>query len=269
MITIKDYDKLQNYINAFSDKEFNLMIIVSKGGLGKTFMSEEALIHHGPLIFNGHVTPLGMYKQLLERNKEEKDFIVIFDDVDALMMNKSNVALLKQLCDTREEKTIKYHTTSPALKDIDSEFTTQCKVLMLMNDITTGDTNLNALLTRAHFLNFEPNNLEILKHMRTFSEDTEILDYIENHIAYSHLTKTLNLRVYKRATELKNAKLDWKEEILNELKIDGRLLEIEVLLKKYKTDIERAENFSKSRSTYFTYKNTLLRIKPELAKKYK
>lgn len=259
MLTVKDYNKLNEYMTAFGNKALNLMIIVSRGGLGKTFIAEESLMEHGPLIFTGHVTPLGMYQELLERNKEEKDFIVVFDDVDTLMLNKTNVALLKQLCDTREEKTIKYFTTSPILKGMDSEFETKCKVLMLMNDIKTEDKNLNALFTRAHLINFDPLDTEIIRHMKTFGDDKEILDFIN---IYAHFSKTLNLRVYKRAIELKKAGLDWKEEVVSELKIDSRLFEIEKLLLKYDNDQDREKEFSDSRSTYFRYKKLFVKKNP-------
>ena len=266
MLTIKDYDKLDKYMLAFGNKALNLMIVVSRGGLGKTFIAEESLIEHAPLIFTGHVTPLGMYKELLERNKEEKDFIVIFDDVDTLMLNKTNVALLKQLCDTREEKTIRYSTTSPILKDMDSEFETSCKVLMLMNDVKTEDKNLDALLTRAHLINFEPPDVEIIDRMKTFGDEKDILDFI--HI-YAPFSKSLNFRVYKRATELKKAGLDWKEEVINELKIDNRLFEIEKLLRKHDNDQDREKEFTDSRSTYYRYKKLFVNKNPNFERSVK
>ncbi len=255
MITIKDYKALYEYVSAFGYKKLNLLIIVSRGGLGKTFITEEALIQHGPIIFTGHVTPLGMYRELLQRNKEEKDFIVIFDDVDTLMLNKTNVALLKQLCDTREDKTIRYVTTSPILRGLQPEFETSCKVLMLMNDMKTEDKNLNALLTRAHLINFNPPDTEVIRQMKTFADDKEILKFIE---LYAPFSKTLNFRTYKRAVELKSVRLDWKQEVINELNVDQRLFEIETLLRKYKTDQDREKHFSDSRATYYRYKKIFL-----------
>jgi hypothetical protein len=259
MITIKNYQELSEYMKAFGKKELNLLVIVSRGGLGKTFIAEDSLAELGPIVFTGHVTPLGMYKELLGRNNEERDFIVIFDDVDTLMLNKTNVALLKQLCDTREDKTIKYFTTSPILKGMSSEFTTSCKVLMLMNDIKTDDKNLDALLTRAHLINFDPPDTEIIRYLKTYGDDTEILDFIERYAPFS---TTLNLRVYKRATELKKSKLNWKQEVISELNIDNRLYEIDVLMRKYKTDQEREKHFSESRSQFYRFKRVFLSKNP-------
>lgn len=263
MIYIRTYDELHNYVKAFSKKKLNLLIIVSRGGLGKTFIAEEALIEEAPLVFTGHVTPLSMYKELHDRNKDEKDFIAMFDDVDALMMNKSNVAILKQLCDTREEKTIKYFTSSPRLKDLPKEFETSCKVLMNMNSLETEDKNLNALLTRAHLVHFDPTSEEIMNHLKKFADDKEIVSFIET---YSKFSKLLNLRIYKRAEEMKEIGLDWKQEIVSELKIDMKLYEIETLLKKYKTDAEREKHFSESRSSYYRSKKLFVLKNPEYSK---
>jgi len=255
MINIYTYKELEDYMNAFSTKHLNLLIILSKGGLGKTMLAEETLITEAPLIFTGHVTPMGMYRELYNRNQEEKDFICVYDDVDSLMVNKTNVALLKQVCDTKEEKTIKYFTTSPNLGDIPSEFRTKCKVLMLINDIKTDDKNLSALLTRAHIIDFTPSNKEITKYAERFSNDPEIVKYIDK---FSSFSKNLNLRVYKKASELKKANLNWKKEVLNMLSVDQNLINIAELLEKYKTDKEREEHFEGSRSSFYRYKKLFL-----------
>jgi hypothetical protein len=179
------------------------------------------------------------------------------------MLNKTNVALLKQLCDTREDKTIKYFTTSPILKNTAVEFTTSCKVLMLMNDLKTDDKNLDALLTRAHLIYFNPSDIEVINYLRTFGNDEEILDFIQRFAPFS---KTLNLRVYARALELKESNLDWKQEIISELDIDFRLFEVENLMRKYKTDQEREKHFTESRSTYYRFKRVFLSKNPDFEK---
>lgn len=259
MLTIKTYKELQNFISAFGQKKLNLLIIVSRGGLGKTFIVEDALIEQAPLIITGHCTPLRLYMEVLERTKEEKDFILVFDDVDALLLNKDVVALLKQLCDTKEVKTIKYLTTSPILKKMPSEFETSCKVIMLMNTLKPEEPNVRALMSRAHLLNFTPPDKEIFDYMKNWATDKVILRFIEQYAPFS---KALNLRVYVRAKELKNSKLNWKQEVVNVLKIDQKLFEISNLLKKYKTDKERVKEFVDkglgARITFFRYKKLFL-----------
>jgi phage regulator Rha-like protein len=222
-------------------------------------MTEEALLEDAPLVFTGHVTPLSLYREVYERSQTDDNFVVVFDDVDALMTNKSNIAILKQLCDTRETKTIKYFSST--LRDIPQEFETKVKVLMLVNSLETDDKNLRALFTRAHVLHFDPVDIEVLNNMKTFADDKTILNYIHNFAPFS---KSLNLRVYKRAEELKKSGLPWQQEIIESLDIDLNLYNVFNLLKKYKTDKEREKEFDGSRTTYYRYKKLLLSKVPEL-----
>ena len=87
-----------------------------------------------------------------------------------------------------------------------------------------------------------------------------IVNFIKKYAPFS---RTLNLRIYKRASELKKSGLDWQSTVLNELEIDNRLYVIEKLLKDYKTDEKRLEVWkkktTKSRANYYTFKNTFLR----------
>ena len=64
MIELKIYKDLYDYVTAFKNKQINLLVIWSRGGLAKTYTTEEALIEEAPLIFSGHTTPLAMYKDI-------------------------------------------------------------------------------------------------------------------------------------------------------------------------------------------------------------
>ena len=264
MITINSYEDYRKYMKAFKLKKLNLLTVVSRGGLGKTYMAEKELEDEAPLVFTGHVTPMSMYKAIYDRSRQEQDFIVIFDDVDSLMLNKTNVALLKQLCDTRETKTLAYYSSVAMLGSTPNNFETRCKVLMLMNDLNPADPNMKALMTRSHLVNFTPPDVEVLANMRTFGKDKEIFDFIG---IYAPFSEALNLRCYKRAVELKDSGLDWKASIIDDLKIDPQLLEIYKLMKAYKTDKERVSHFTDSRPTYFRKKKFLLSKNPHLSNK--
>lgn len=265
MITIKTYKDYRDVMKAFKRKKLNLLTIVSRGGLGKTFISEEELMDEAPLIFTGHVTPLSLYKTVYTRSQEEKEFIIIFDDVDTLMSNATNVSLLKQICDTRETKIVKYFTTSPMIGTIPHEFETNCKVLMLMNNLKPDDTNLQALMTRSHLMHFIPEDIEVLNNIKTFANDKIILDFIEIYASFSN---SLNLRCYKRAEELKRAGLNWQSSIINDLKVDPDLLEIHKLLTKYKTNTEREKHFKGSRMTFYRKLKILVSKNQQLRNKF-
>lgn len=260
MRNIKKYSELTEYINAFSEKNINLLIMLSRGGLGKSTIMENVLMEHDPLMFKGHVTPLSLYKQLYDRNEEENNFLLVLDDVDSLLNNKINITILKQTCETKENKTIYYSSSTPLLGDREQYFETSCKVLILLNDIETFADNisLKALLSRAHILNFDPSTGEILKYMSNYAKDTQILDFIKK---YADVSNDLNLRTYEKAKELKKSKLNWEEETIDALNIDKKLVEIDILLNKYDNDIDRLKHFSGSRMTYYRAKKEYLKSK--------
>jgi len=182
-------------------------VIKSRGGLGKTFLVENSLTDN--ITFKGHSTPLSIYIRL-SKNPTKK---VVFDDVDSLLSNKTNVALLKQICETNQIKTIRYDTTVKTSNEFPEEFKSQNKVIMLCNDIKRMGHNMKALLTRGIYVDFKPSNEEVLAVLREFAKDKEILSYLNTH----HLElNDLNFRLYKKALELKNSGLDWEEYLESE-----------------------------------------------------
>jgi hypothetical protein len=255
-LEITTYKELEEYVAAFQKKEIGLMIIVSRAGLGKTTLVEETLELEDPLVLNSHITPLKFYETLYMKNQYERDFLLVIDEAEMVFENSKMKTMLKILCDTKEEKTLSYITSSPALKDIDQEFTTKAKVIILINTLNPDDPQIKAIMSRGHLLYFTPSDQEIYNHMKTFAEDKEILNFIKG---FAPFTRNLDLRTYVKAEESKLSGLDWKREIVNETGIDASLLEIKKLLdKKNLTDEQRLKQWSSSRSTYFRYKRLFL-----------
>jgi len=254
MINITSYKELKEYITAFSKLKINFLTILSRGGLGKTFLVEEILAKNSPLVLNGHCTPLSLYKSLKYENELDTSFILVIDDVDGILHNDTNVAILKAVCDTKDKKTVKYTSTTRLLSESDKEFQTSCKTILLTNKLTVCDDNLTALITRANVINFNPSDIEILSFLKTFAKDKEIIKFIET---YAKISKKLNLRVYARALELKNSNLNWKQEVLNSMEVNPTYAEFDELKSKYKTEKERITNFSLGRASYFRIKKIL------------
>jgi hypothetical protein len=255
MIELNTYKDFHDYIDAFKKKKMNLLVVLSRGGLAKSYTVEEALIESAPLIFSGHVTPLSMYYRIYERTVEDKECFVIFDDVDTLVANKSNVSLLKQICDSREEKIIRYASSTQMIKDLPPEYETKCKVILLTNHVRYKDPNVEAFLSRGHLIYFNPPNSEIVRELKTWGKEKDIIEFMEQ---FAFFSKNLNMRTYKMAEELKASKLDWQKFVVQELKIDLKFLYIHKLIGKYNTDIERIKEYEEvyklSRSDYYRYK---------------
>jgi len=268
MLEIHSYKELQKYIKAFGEKKLNSLIVISRGGLGKTHLALENVVRKDPLFLSGHLTSLEFYKRLYRKNAQEEDFLLVLDDLDAFLSNAINVSLLKQVSDTKENKLVKYNTTSPRLDKDEASFTTRCKTLVLMNQNPRNSTNNNiqALLDRSHVIRFTPTNQEILNKIKEFATDKKIIKFLENHI---NTSEEISLRSYARAEDLKSAGLDWEKSLIQELSLNSKFVEIRKLFENHSSDNERIKKFSGGRATYFRTKKEFLKMNPEFNKKSK
>lgn len=224
MIPINTYEQIPPFIKGVMKREIDLLVIESRGGLGKTYTVTQSPDEHDKdqlLIFSGHVTPLAVYMQLYENPNK----VVVFDDVDAMLNNKSMVAILKQVCIIGQDKTISYTSSATYQgKPIPREFTSNNKVIVLCNNIKSGGRDMQALLSRGYYLNFNPSNQEVHKQLKTFAEDKEVLDYLESHL--SNIPE-YNFRIYQKAETLKTLGMDWQYLINQEYGIsdDERIMQ--------------------------------------------
>ena len=205
---IKTYKLLGEFVQNMNKREINLLIIESRGGLGKSFSVSSVL--DNPLIFKGHATPLQVYMTLYKNPYR----LVVFDDVDAYLNNKSAVAILKQMTDTQEVKTL-YYSTSVKYdgQPVPPCFTTTCRVVLLCNQLKQKDSNLKAVLTRGFHIKFKPSPLEVFNQLKTFAKDTEILNYLYEKLSF---IKNFNFRVYELCLQLKLSGMSWKNYLNKE-----------------------------------------------------
>jgi hypothetical protein len=209
-MNITTYKELDSWVQGFGTRAISLLIIKGHGGIGKTYVVEKSLKEYNPIVFKGHATPLSIYQTL----SENPHSIVIFDDVDELMKNKTNVALLKQLCDTKEDKQVYYATTKAGVNPM---FISNNKVIMLFNDMKVLGNNMKAVMTRAIYLNFSPSSEEILKTLKGFAEDTQVLKFLEENINKIDF----NFRIYTKCLELKDAGLDFRTYLKSEFELNS------------------------------------------------
>ena len=105
VLHLTSYDRLEEYLRAFAQGHFNLLILVGSGGLAKS-RSVRAVLNGKACWIEGNATPFGMYIKLYRH----RDQFVVIDDVDALYADRSGVRLLKCLCQTEEEKSVAWHS---------------------------------------------------------------------------------------------------------------------------------------------------------------
>jgi hypothetical protein len=214
---ITTFKELSQYYKAFIEGYIPFMIVKSSGGHGKTYAIEKLRDETGinTLIFSGHATPLSIYLELFKNSSSR----VVFDDVDQLLTNKTTTALLKQICELKDEKTIRYSTTAKIGEDIPSYFVSRNKVLLITNKLNQNDANLKALLTRALYIEFCPSNDEILKIMAHFpkgKEEKEVYKFLSSLKDLLPLT----FRDYEKLNYLQVAKIDYKKYFLEHNKIN-------------------------------------------------
>lgn len=215
---VKKYKELHTMVNAMLLREITLLIIQSRGGLGKTYITRKALTQEEdePLLFTGHATPLSVYMNIMEHPHK----IVIFDDVDTLWKNKTMIALMKQIADVNEDRIVSY-TTSVKYdgKRVPRSFVCNSSVVLLCNDINSAGEDMKAVLTRGFFLNFNPSNEEVMGSLQKFADDKQVLEEFMRLLPH---IEHLNFRMYEKAVQLKNSGLDWidwtrKEYLKNDI----------------------------------------------------
>src|SRR5258708_37488499 len=133
-LNVTTYDRLEDYLRAFAQGHFHLLILVGAGGLAKS-RSVRAVLDGKACWIEGNATPFGMYAKLYRH----RDEFVVIDDVDALYADRSGVRLLKCLCQTEEEKAVAWHTDARSLErqGIPREVATKSRVLIIANERKT------------------------------------------------------------------------------------------------------------------------------------
>lgn len=250
MFRIETYAEIRDFVWAFVDDHINTLVICSAGGLGKSEEVKRATANHDVVRIGGWVTPLGLYERLY-RGRDKK---VVFDEIDGLLADPKHVGLLKQLCETRDTKTIMWASKDRRAEEIDGGaggFITKSHVLILCNSFTALGANVAALKTRAMVLQFVPPAHEILAKIKTFAADPEIVAFLEQF--QEHLPE-LTLRTYRVLEELKAAGMDWRRYALDESNVPPKVLEIADLLVRHTTDTERLKHYAGSRRDFYNWK---------------
>src|SRR5512144_3249883 len=210
VLQLSTYQRLEEYLGAFAQGHFHLLILVGAGGLAKS-RTVRAVLNGKACWIEGNATPFGMYVKLYRH----KDQFVVIDDVDALYADRSGVRLLKCLCKTEEEKAVAWHSDARSLErqGIPKEFTTKSRVAIISNDWQTLNKNVAALQDRGHVLLFQPSAAEVHAQAGRWFNDPEIYQWFAANL---HRVREPSLRHYVRAKELKAAGMDWTDVLAAE-----------------------------------------------------
>jgi hypothetical protein len=255
-IRLETYGALEAYVRAFASGYLNLLLIFGPPGVGKSRCIRQ-IIQDQACWLSGQATPFGIYLQAYEHQDEP----LVLDDVDGLYRDPSGVRLLKALGQSERLKTLCWHSAAPLLRrwSIPRQFTTTSRVALVGNAWKTLNADVAALEDRGHVLVFEPSPAEVHLQAAQWFWDQEIFDVVADHL---HLLGQHSLRTYTCASELKQARLDWRHGVLRRC-LQGPALAVARLKTDptFPSEAQRVRAFRAAgwggRATYYRYAQQL------------
>lgn len=266
---VKTYSELSFFLNMFKNGNCDLLIIESKGGLGKSRLFESILSEEPYLRILSHITPMKFFI-LGYKFKDKK---ILIDDVDGLLSQEENISLLKMFCETRETKEVAWLTTHNLLaqENIPLRYETNSKVCILTNSFKELTKKISALKDRGWYIEFNPTDEEILSKIKEIISDVpsslpieeklEVFNLINEYSRFCDFSLRTFIKGLHLCTECKNKEVSWKKILLSEMKINPKLVLINDLIKKHNQDVQRVKEWEKkgfSRRSYYDYKNLLV-----------
>ena len=155
--------------------------------------------------------------------------------------------------------------------NIPQRYETKSKVCILTNDFKELTKKISALKDRGWHIEFKPNDDEILSKIKgiiscvekkvNYEEKLEVFNLIKQYSKFCEFSLRTFVKGVQLYKECKNKDIDWKSILLNDLKINPKLVLLNNLLENYKEDKERIEEWEKqgfSERSYYDYKRILL-----------
>jgi len=266
---IKTYSELAFFVNMFKNKNCDLIVIESRGGLGKSKLIESVMSEESYLRILSHITPM----QMFILGFKYRNLPIVIDDCDGLLSNEETVSLLKMFCETAETKEIAWLTTHNLLNqlNIPQRYETKSKVCILTNDFKEITKKISALKDRGWHLEFKPNDDEILNKIKeimpltnnklSYEEKSEIFNLIKTYSKFCDFSLRTFIKGIQLYEECRNKDINWKSILLNDLKINSKLVLLNNLLESCKEDKKRIEEWEKngfSERSYYNYKAMLM-----------
>lgn len=265
-IKIETYEHLNFYVNMFKHGRQELLIIVSRAGLGKTCLVNEMLKDVEFARLDSHITPYEFYQTCLEnRNKP-----IVIDDVDALLHDSKMISLIKQVTETNPVKRLSWHSQANEKNDLPSSFETTSKVIIIANTINSMARKVKPLLDRGYLLNFQPSLSEVFLKIEEIKDEipvglpleekNEVFEFFK---VFGRLGKFVSIRSFKKGLEFyleTDGKERWQDELISVMGVDKRYLILHRILLKFRTEKECIREWERqvekgdSRRSFYRYK---------------
>lgn len=199
-ITATTYEELEKRVILFDKGVYNVLFVIGDHGQGKTRMVEKHLGKKAQWLAGGNLTAYKLYMYLYKH----RDKTFVLDDMDQLYSDATSVRLLKSLTQTEEVKTVGWMSKSYELEkmDIPESFQTRSRVVIVLNKWQSVSKHVEALENRGLLVEFEPTFDELMKELRRWFKDKQMLDFVVRH---RDLIKSLNFRdliIAKKAKDM-------------------------------------------------------------------
>jgi len=252
-------DKLYHFTMLTAEGKIPSTMIVGEGGWGKSYTVQKILRDKNKKFkyFNTYSTPLALYMTLYEN----RNSLIIFDDVEGILADSKSVAILKgALWDSGNGKRIISYKSSFMQYAIKPQFEFKGNVIILCNYVDESKPHQRALLTRMNVLRYKlpyEEKINILKSVASTKKiPAEVTGYVLNLV---NKFSIFNIRTLIKINEYYNySKTEWKYLANNEIVRDETLYVIADVMKKHKNVNMQMREFIKrtglSRATFFRYK---------------
>lgn len=268
-IVVKTYKEAKELLRAFAGGLIQLLVIVARPGLAKSRLARQAvdgIENRRPLIIRLRKSALDFYTDLYAA----KDQPVILDDDDDLMSDRLCREYIKALTETDTYKRLDWGTKTKILQDegVPKRFWTTSTVCLITNHWNSCDPIFQALESRAEFIYFDPDWVEVYREVGTWFWDQEIYDYVWEHIQQ---LKEPDMRLFVKAYNRKQAGLitmGWRR-LVDEYVDDSLGLVVRRLLEdtSYASNDARAEAFcaetERHRATFYRRLAQIKRYRPQ------
>ena len=252
---LSNFDIFSDYVKYTLKSDATLLIVKSRGGLGKTFSVLRALGGVEHVYVSGYITPLEFYDKLLNN----QDGVIVLDDLEGLLGDKKNLAMLKSATfPSLDGKRVVQYSSSKS-GDEKNAFVCNAKFIILCN-VTPKGADWGAIQSRGLFFDFKPSNDEVFSQLLNNSNvDVDVIEFMRDILKH-HIP--VNFRMYQHIVGLKSVFVDsWKSLALPVLSVSDRHVFLRRLLDSglsVDRQIDEYKTKGLSRSSYFRHKSEVL-----------
>lgn len=195
----RSYNLVNSNLQILQKSDMNLMVVLSKAGLGKTTLIMNTLKGKGYelgknyLYFNSYFTPLAFYQALDEVNGLKDPKVMILDDMETILKDKVILNLLKAGTwqNDGDKRIITYSSTRKSVESSRIDF--NGKIIILLNELPANNSSFKAMLDRSLFLELKFTHQEIFDLIETeivgrnykdmsFANRKKVFDFIKKNI---------------------------------------------------------------------------------------